>query len=142
MLVGCENHCRPCQGRGRRFEPGLPLHLILEIAMECVGIGFQMVALVRLSVSVVEPMYSAMTLGAPILIGTLAMDEHLPANDLLAVFGVLAFVLTVFGSVVPARHAESEVEPEAAAAGGLQGSAAWSRCPVARPPRAARCSRM
>jgi len=73
---------------------------------------------------VVAPIYNAMMLGVPILVGTLAMDEHLPANDLLAVFRVLAFVLIVFGSVVLARHAESETEPDMDAATDFLGSVA------------------
>jgi len=56
---------------------------------------------------VVAPIYNAMMLGVPILIGTLAMDEHVPANDFLAVLRVAAFILIILGSVVLARTAEA-----------------------------------
>jgi drug/metabolite transporter (DMT)-like permease len=52
---------------------------------------------------VIAPIYNAMMLGVPILIGTLAMDEHLPANDALAVLRIISFVLIVCGSIVLAR---------------------------------------
>jgi len=57
---------------------------------------------------VVAPIYNAMMLGVPILIGTMAMNEHMPANDALAVLRIVSFVLIVCGSVVLARTAEFE----------------------------------
>jgi uncharacterized membrane protein len=55
---------------------------------------------------VIAPIYNAMMLAVPIFIGTLAMNEHMPANDALAVLRIVSFVLIVFGSVVLARTAE------------------------------------
>jgi len=71
---------------------------------------------------VVAPIYNAMMLGVPILIGTLAMDEHVPANDFLAVLRIVSFVLIVFGSIVLARTAEAEPVPELSAEPQLVGA--------------------
>jgi drug/metabolite transporter (DMT)-like permease len=79
------------------------------------GFGLFQSGLQRGRAVVIAPIYNGMMLAVPIFIGTLAMNEHMPANDTLAMLRIISFVLIIFGSVVLARTAEEMPELEVVA---------------------------
>jgi drug/metabolite transporter (DMT)-like permease len=86
------------------------------------GFGLFQSGLQRGRAVVIAPIYNGMMLAVPILIGTMAMNEHMPANDTLAVLRIISFVLIVCGSVVLARTAEEVPVPELVEAPQLEGA--------------------
>lgn len=76
------------------------------------GFGLFQSGLQRGRAVVIAPIYNAMMLAVPIFIGTLAMNEHMPASETLAALRIVSFVLIVFGSIVLARTAEEAPAPE------------------------------
>jgi drug/metabolite transporter (DMT)-like permease len=58
---------------------------------------------------VVAPIYNALVVCVPIVMGTIALGEHLPESLALSAMRIVAFVLIVFGSIVLSRRTTEEV---------------------------------
>jgi len=56
---------------------------------------------------VVAPIYNALVVCVPIVVGTIALNEAMPQNGLLAAMRIAAFILIVAGSIVLSRRTES-----------------------------------
>ncbi len=57
---------------------------------------------------VVAPIYNALVVCVPIVLGTIALDENLPESLALSAMRIAAFVLIVFGTIVLSRRATEE----------------------------------
>lgn len=57
---------------------------------------------------VVAPVYNALVVCVPIVVGTLALNESLPSSDFLKALRVAAFVLIVVGTIVLSRRTAAE----------------------------------
>ncbi len=68
-----------------------------------VGFGLFQAGLQRGRAVVVAPIYNAMMLCVPIVVGTIALNEHLPVNAALIVLRLAAFILIAGGAIVLSR---------------------------------------
>jgi drug/metabolite transporter (DMT)-like permease len=57
---------------------------------------------------VVAPVYNALVVSVPIVVGTVALNESLPESELLTALRVAAFVLIVVGTIVLSRRTAAE----------------------------------
>jgi drug/metabolite transporter (DMT)-like permease len=57
---------------------------------------------------VVAPVYNALVVCVPIVLGTIALDEHLPESLALSAMRIAAFVLILFGTIVLSRRTAEE----------------------------------
>ncbi len=57
---------------------------------------------------VVAPIYNALVVCVPIVMGTIALNEHLPDSPVLSTMRIAAFVLILFGTIVLSRRTTEE----------------------------------
>lgn len=62
----------------------------------------------RGNATVVAPVYNALVMCVPVVVGIIALEEALPDNDLLAALRIVAFVCIVVGTVILSRGAAGE----------------------------------
>ncbi len=73
-----------------------------------VGFGLFQAGLQRGRAVVVAPIYNAMMLCVPIVVGTVALNERLPASAVLTVLRLAAFILIAGGAIVLSRSTAGE----------------------------------
>lgn len=72
------------------------------------GFGIFQTALQRGRAVVVAPIYNGIVVCVPIVVGTIALNEHLPENPALTVMRVAAFALIAIGAIVLSRRTPLE----------------------------------
>lgn len=60
---------------------------------------------------IVAPVYNGLMEFVPILVGMIALNEALPASNVLKIIRLLAFVLIITGTVILSQRAEADEEP-------------------------------
>jgi drug/metabolite transporter (DMT)-like permease len=86
-------------------------YLWLPVCVVTYPLGFAVfqAGLQRGRAVVVAPIYNALVVCVPIVVGTVALDEHLPESQILAALRIAAFALIVAGTIVlSGRTAEEE----------------------------------
>jgi drug/metabolite transporter (DMT)-like permease len=73
-----------------------------------VGFGIFQAGLQRGRAVVVAPIYNGMMLCVPIVVGTVALNEHLPASATLTALRLAAFILIAGGAIVLSRSTAGE----------------------------------
>jgi drug/metabolite transporter (DMT)-like permease len=73
-----------------------------------VGFGLFQAGLQRGGAVVIAPIYNGMMLCVPIVVGTVALNEHLPANAALTVLRLAAFIFIAVGAIVLSRSTAAE----------------------------------
>jgi uncharacterized membrane protein len=73
-----------------------------------VGFGIFQAGLQRGRAVVVAPIYNGMMLCVPIVVGTVALNEHLPASAALTALRLAAFILIAGGAIVLSRSTAGE----------------------------------
>jgi drug/metabolite transporter (DMT)-like permease len=74
-----------------------------------IGFGLFQAGLQRGKAVVVAPIYNGMMLCVPIVVGTVALNEHLPVSAALTALRLAAFVLIACGAIILSRSTAAEL---------------------------------